>query len=257
MIASFFFDGKIEVNQNKLETHIENHFSRLFNADFVRQNIGLIQKVIPNLVPDHTNDMLIRMSNFVEIHSIVLSLNIESSPGPDGFGAIFHVHYWDIIKDDVVNVVTQFFLQVWILPNYNAITVVLIPKSKDCNSIDQFRPIAKANFKCKIISKILANRLATILSSLISNEKKGFIADRNIKEGICLTSEAMNIRGNKSFSGKVAIKIDIEMDFDTMNWDFILDTLASFGFSNKFYGGIDSILNSTSLSIGLNGKMVG
>ncbi|XP_058757247.1 uncharacterized protein LOC131630489 [Vicia villosa] len=87
----------------------------------------------------------------------------------------------------------------WILPDFNASNVVLIPKKHDL--------------------------LATILPSLISKEQKDFIAGRNIKDGICLTSEVINILGNKSFSGNVTLKIDIAKAFDTLNWDFILKTL--------------------------------
>ncbi|XP_058759734.1 uncharacterized protein LOC131633041 [Vicia villosa] len=99
LITSLLIDSKIEADQSKLETHVEN------------QNTGLIQKVTPQLVTDQTNDMLIKLSNAMEIHNVVLSLNIDSAPRPDGFGAIFYVHYWDIIKEDLVNVVSQFFLQ--------------------------------------------------------------------------------------------------------------------------------------------------
>lgn len=125
--------------------------------------------------------MLTRIPNDSEILNAILNLNIDSTPGPDGFGAIFFVHYWDIVKSDVINVVNQFFMQGWILPDYNASTVVLIPKTKEANNIELFRPIAMANFKFKIITKILADRLASILPSLISSEQKGFITGRNIK----------------------------------------------------------------------------
>jgi hypothetical protein len=40
----------------------------------------------------------------------------------------------------------------WILPNFNSNTLVLIPKNENADSVDQFRPIALANFKFKIIS---------------------------------------------------------------------------------------------------------
>lgn len=114
-----------------------------------------------------------------------------------------------------------------------------------------------ANFNYKLISKIVAYRLSSILPSIISPEQKGFIAGRSVKDGICLTSEAINLLGYKSFSGNVALKIDISKAFDSLNWDFILKTLSCFGFSDKLCNWIHFILNSTTLSIGINGKQVG
>ncbi|XP_058747188.1 uncharacterized protein LOC131620199 [Vicia villosa] len=79
----------------------------------------------------------------------------------------------------------------------------MLPKIKEANSIGHFRPIVMENFKYKLVSKILADRLFAILPSIISPEQKGFIVGRNIRDGICLTSKAINLLGNKSFSGNV------------------------------------------------------
>jgi hypothetical protein len=113
----------------------------------------------------------------------------------------------------------------WIMPNYNANTLILIPKTPNADSIDQFRPIALANFKFKIISKVLADdRLAQILPSIISKEQRGFVNGRNIKDCICLTSEAVNLLPKKAFGGNLALKIDISKAFDTLrSWDFLLN----------------------------------
>jgi hypothetical protein len=113
----------------------------------------------------------------------------------------------------------------WIMPNYNANTLILIPKTPNADSIDQFRPIALANFKFKIISKVLADdRLAQILPSIISKEQRGFVNGRNIKDCICLTSEAVNLLPKKAFGGNLTLKIDISKAFDTLrSWDFLLN----------------------------------
>lgn len=55
----------------------------------------------------------------------------------------------------------------------------------------------------------------------------------------------------------MALKIDISKAFDTINWSFLPKNLAAFGFNRKFYNLINIILQSTYLSIGINGKQVG
>jgi hypothetical protein len=72
-------------------------------------------------------------------------------------------HIWDIVKTDVLSAVLEFFIDGWIMPNFNANTIVLIPKTPSADFVEQYRPIALANFKFKIISKILADRLAQII----------------------------------------------------------------------------------------------
>jgi hypothetical protein len=81
-----------------------------------------------------------------------------------------------------------------------------------------------ANFKFKILSKILADRLAQVLPEIISKEQRGFIKGSQIKECICLTSEAINMLHNKSFGGNLAIKIDIAKAFNTIDRNFLLSS---------------------------------
>jgi len=114
-----------------------------------------------------------------------------------------------------------------------------------------------ANFKFKIISKIIADRLALILPDIISKEQRGFIKGRHIKDCICLISEAINLLHKKSFGGNLAIKIDIAKAFDTIDWSFLIDVLQAFGFNNTFCHWIQIILHSAKLSISINGQYEG
>lgn len=119
----------------------------------------------------------------------------------------------------------------------------------------QFIPIA--NFKFKIISKILVDMLAHIMPSLISRQQRGFIHGRNIKDCIFIASETINLLDTKSFGGNIALKVDIAKAFDTLEWDFLIHVFKKFGFSDVFCSWIMFILESAHLSISINGSMHG
>jgi hypothetical protein len=257
LISSLKHNNEVISDHNRIADHVVNHFKTVFSTNTVLQDHLLVEEVIPNLVNDTVNDLLTMIPSIEEIKNAVFSLNKDSAPGPDGFGGFFYQNYWDIIKDDVVNAVLQFFNDGWILPNYNSNTIILIPKIPNADSIEQYRPVAMANFKFKIITKVLADRLATILPSIISKEQRGFIKGRNIKDCICLTSEAINLLDKKAFGGNVALKIDISKAFDTLNWTFLLKVLKQFGFNSTFCHWIELILSSANLSISINGNLHG
>jgi len=162
-----------------------------------------------------------------------------------------------VINSDVIHATTQFFTSGWLLPGFNSNTIVLIPKDNNADTIEQYRPIALANFKFKIISKILADRLATILPNIISKEQRGFIRGRNIKDCIALTFEAINILDKKCFGGNLALKIDVSKAFDTLDWGFLLKVLRGFGFNDTFCHWIEVILRSAMISISINGSQQG
>ena len=251
-------NGDVMLNEpEEVSAHIVNHFTDLFTQNSNTINNAMVEEVIPNLITDRINRILTILPNHDEIHSAVFSLNQDSAPSPDGFGAVFFQKYSEIIKHDVIKAVLQFFNSGWLLPNFNSNTLVLIPKTNNADSVDQYRPIAVANFKFKIISKILADRLASIMPAITSVQQRGFIRGRNIKDCICLTSEAINVLNKKSFGGNMALKVDIAKAFDTLDWNFLLRVLKAFGFNDIFCNWIQSILASAKISISINGKLHG
>ena len=66
-----------------------------------------------------------------------------------------------------------FFKQKWVLPRINSNVVSLIPKIQGADPIIDYRPIVVVNFKFKIISKILADRLALVAARIISPNQYG------------------------------------------------------------------------------------
>lgn len=139
----------------------------------------------------------------------------------------------------------------------NSNLVVLIPKHHGADRIEEFRPIALANFQFKIISKVPADRLANIAPKIISENQRGFIKGRQISECTCIASEAVNLLNYKAFGGNLALKFDIRKAFDTIDWDFLLNVLHAFGFNSKFCNWVRIILNSIKLSFSINGRPVG
>lgn len=123
--------------------------------------------------------------------------------------------------------------------------------------MELFRPIALANFKFKIIIKVLADGLATVARKIISPNQHGFVQGRKISDCICTASEAINLLNKKSFGGNIALKIDIKKAFDTIDWNFLLKVLHTFGFEPKFTKWIAVILQSAKLSIAVNGNAAG
>lgn len=107
------------------------------------------------------------------------------------------------------------------------------------------------------MTKIMADTLAKVLPHLISKEKKSFVNGRSIRECILLTSEVANFLHKKTIEGSIAIKVDISMAFDTIGWDFLIRVLRNFGFNETFYGWINYIIQSSKVSISINGEQKG
>jgi hypothetical protein len=107
----------------------------------------------------------------------------ENALGPDGFIGIFFSSWRDIIKQDLCNVVQLLFhMNQHELHLLNQAYVVLVPKKKEPLSMADYRPISLSHSFVKIISKLLANRLAPKLGDLISTNQTAIIKKRCIHD---------------------------------------------------------------------------
>lgn len=98
-----------------------------------------------------------------EIKQVMFEVNSNKSLGPDNFTAKFYQECWPIIKIDLVRVVKDFFHKGKMLREVNNTFIVMIPKSENASSLDQFRQNSLGNFMYKIITKIVANWLQQVI----------------------------------------------------------------------------------------------
>jgi hypothetical protein len=77
-----------------------------------------------------------------EIKKAIFEADENKSPGPDGISFHFYQQYWDLIKDDILLMVNEFYNHRLDLSKLNLATIVLILKKTDSTSIAHFRPIS-------------------------------------------------------------------------------------------------------------------
>ncbi|KAK3225537.1 hypothetical protein Dsin_005399 [Dipteronia sinensis] len=85
-----------------------------------------------------------------------------SAPGPNGFSGRFYSHYWEIVGLYVVLAVQDFFRTGRVFRGLNSNFIVLIPKTPNALTVNQFRLIALGNFLFKVITKIIDDRLVSL-----------------------------------------------------------------------------------------------
>lgn len=99
--------------------------------------------------------------------------------------------------------------------NYNF--MVLISKEQGADVIEKSSPIVLGNFLFKVITKILAERLAVVARKIMDPHQFGFIQGKNIENCIAVASEYVNGPSARSAGGNMALKLEIRKAFDTMD----------------------------------------
>ncbi|XP_057803363.1 uncharacterized protein LOC131018665 [Salvia miltiorrhiza] len=257
-ISQLRIDGTTCVDQVAISRHIVEYFSTLFTENRQAQaSIVDVEAVLDHSITDQDNELLSRIPDEEEITAAVFQMDSHSSPGPDGFSGKFFHSCWDIIKVDVWQAVITFFTRSYLPSGCNSNTLILIPKKERVDTVADLRPIVLSNFLFKIISKVLAVRLNSVAEHSVSRNQFGFISGRTIHDCIMLGSEGINCLNRSGGGQNMACKVDITKAFDTLRWDFLINVLKVCGYSQRFIGWIETILQSARLSILYNGELCG
>lgn len=143
------------------------------------------------------------------------------------------------------------------LKQVNHSIISLVPKSTTINSAADFRPISCYNVIYKVISKILAGRMAQVMNTIISPAQNAFLGGRNMAENINLLQELLRHYEHKTSSPKCIIKIDFRKAFDIIQWSFLRNVLMLLGFLTCFVDLVMQCVETTSYSISVNGDLFG
>ena len=121
----------------------------------------------------------------------------SKSPGLDGMSPFFFQKYWHIVGYDVIEAVLSVLHFGHLLHKMNYTHIVLIPKKNDPKLVSDFWPISLGNVVCRIISKVLANRLKIILPNVISDSQSAFIPQWLITNNTIVAYEILHRMRNK------------------------------------------------------------
>lgn len=216
-------------------------------------NQDLVVSSIPSLIQCNHNKMLVTIPDISEIKHALFSLLADKAPGLDGFPTFFFQYFWDVVNQDLVMAVQEFFGARNLLKEINATFIALVPKNPGADSLDLFRPINLCNTLYKIISKLLTLRLLKILPIIISPQQSGFVPGRQILDSIMLVHEVIHSLEVGKREGFL-LKLDLSKAYDHVDWKLLEKFLTAFGFSKKVCDLVSQLVSSPTLTILINGS---
>lgn len=252
-------DGGVIDQLEDIKTHAVDYYSTLLGgiSNPTAPSPATIATYLPlRCSPEAVMHLAAEFTD-LDIQSAFLSLPDSKAPGPDGYPAEFFKANWSIVGKEMIAAVKEFLTTGRLLQQWNATIIALIPKKPNANRMTEFRPISCCNTVYKVASKLLANRIKSALPQLISAAQSAFVPGRLLVENVLLATELVAGYKWKDISKRCMLKVDLQKAFDSINWDFVLNTLEALGFPSHFRRLIAQCITTTRFSISINGELCG
>eukprot|EP00253_Pinus_taeda_P016264 PITA_16264 len=247
-------DGEILKNHNDISALLSDHFKSISQEPPINKDEAIkeLTAAIPKSITLDQNWALCREISLEEVEEAIKSMPNDKAPGLDGFTINFYKACWSIVKQEVWEVVEDSRRSGTILKFVNSTFLALIPKVEDAKTPNKFRPIALCNVIYKIISKVIANRLKTILPGIISEEQSGYVEGRQILDNILLAQEMIHSLHSRKEVGML-MQLDLSKAYDKFSWRYLEAILGAFGFCRTWIKWILALIKSPRYSILVNG----
>lgn len=142
---------------------------------------------------------------------------------------------------------------------WNHTQISLLPKIQNPSKMQDMRPISLCSVQYKIISKIICNRLKTILPEIISETQGAFVAGRHISDNIIIAHEMVHcLRTVEKVAERwMASKTDMSKAYDRVEWNFVEVLLERMGFDHTWIRWVLACISSVSFLVLLKGDSHG
>lgn len=200
------------------------------------------------------SETLVQPFTISEVQKVIPSPS-GKAPGPDGLPIDFYKTHADLLAPLLAQLYTTCLADGQLPASlYHAHLTLIYKPPKDPVSCASYQPIALLNNDLKILTKLLALRLYSLLPSVIDPDQTGFIPRRSMD--VNLRRLFTNIHAQHiNMGSRVVASLDIENAFDTVEWPFLWETMHRMGFPLLFIKWLQVIYQSPTSSVRLSGEL--
>ena len=239
--TKFFFNLERRNYEKKIVSQLQIREGK-FLSDFKqvkKENLDFTQ------LQEHENQELEDEISIDEVRNALKGFQNNKSPGDDGFTKEFYEAFFDLLGNAFLESFNVGFENGTLSVSQRRGIISLIPK--DENNLT----ITLLNVDYKILAKVIAKRIESVLPKLIHSDQTGFIKERFIGQNVRLLNDLLEYTDVKKIPG-ILLFIDFEKAFDTIEWPFIQNVLKHFNFGQVIRKWV-SILYSDVESAVING----
>ena len=244
----------VETKEEICKTAIKFYESLLTNEPIDEHKLQTeIDRHIDKRLSDEQRDSIEGPITKQEILEAIKQMKNNKSPGMDGLTREFYVMMWDLIGNDLVDVITNVYLKDNLPESWREGLITLIYKEKgDIKNLKNWRPITLLNTDYKIMTKSIANRIKKVAGRLINLDQACSLINRNIHDQLYFIRDYQHYYSEIKRTG-LLVAIDQVKAFDRINHMLIFKILEKYNFGPTILGFVRTIYHKMRSCLVLNG----
>ncbi|CAI7930136.1 unnamed protein product [Closterium sp. NIES-54] len=160
-----------------------------------------------------------------EVKRAFASMARNMSTGSDGLPKELFEAHWDLLGDNFMTMARDFEA-----------------------------PITLLNFTYKVLARVMADRMKSVLHLVISPEQYGFIPGRRLSDAVAMVADIIDTAKNHNEDWYLLL-VDFHKEFDSISRDFLFDVLEKMGFPQRSVGWIKGLHQDTTTKLLINGSL--
>ncbi|CAI5986214.1 unnamed protein product [Closterium sp. NIES-65] len=159
----------------------------------------------------------------------------NKSLGSDGLRKELFEAHWDLLGESFMVMAKSFESSASLPAKLKEAMTILLHKKGDKEQLNNYRPITLLNFTYKVLARVVADRMKSVLHMVISPEQYGFIPGCRLSDAVALVADI--IEGAKDGNeDRYLLLVDFQKAFDSVSRVFLFSVLEKMGFPERLVG---------------------
>ena len=164
----------------------------------------------------------------------------------------FFLFFWEDLGGLIVDYINEAKQKGVFFVTQRRGVITVLPKKGDQMFIKNKRAICLLDIIYKIVAKVIANRLRSVIHLLIDSDQTGSIAGRYIGANLRTIADVIHYCDADEREG-ILMALDFKNAFNTVEHEFLYGVLREFNFGENFIGWVQLLHKSTELTVVNNG----
>ncbi|CAI5985893.1 unnamed protein product [Closterium sp. NIES-65] len=166
----------------------------------------LDERVAETLAADWTEE---------EVKRAFAAMARNKSPGSDGLPKELFEAHWDLLGESFMVMAKSFASSAFLPAEAKEAVTILLHKKGDKEQLNNYRPITLLNFTYKVLARVVADRMKSVLHMVISPEQYGFIPGRRLSDAVALVADIIEGAKNGREDWYLLL-VDFQKAFDSV-----------------------------------------